>query len=156
MCALRTVRSDDEGSLFDAERIHRAWLDCRRRKRGTASALRFEFDVAENLTLLAEEESSCLLGSYNSPHFDDARLRLCELEAERGRWDTAYEICMELAEIETSRLRDDALLLAARIEKEQGKGAKACRLLQRILAIERASAARESKHLSSDWGCTED
>ncbi len=44
--------------VFDSETIYRAYLDCRRRKRGTANALRFELNLAENLVRLEEELNS--------------------------------------------------------------------------------------------------
>ena len=46
---------------FSADEIHEAYLDCRRRKRGTANALRFEINQAEHLLDLEEELNS---GSY--------------------------------------------------------------------------------------------
>ena len=46
---------------FSTDEIHEAYLDCRRRKRGTANALRFEINQAEHLLDLEEELNS---GSY--------------------------------------------------------------------------------------------
>ena len=46
---------------FSADEIHEAYMDCRRRKRGTANALRFEINQAEHLLDLEEELNS---GSY--------------------------------------------------------------------------------------------
>jgi len=46
---------------FSADEIHEAYLDCRRRKRGTANALRFEMNQAGHLLDLEEELNS---GSY--------------------------------------------------------------------------------------------
>ena len=46
---------------FSADELHEAYLDCRRRKRGTANALRFEMNQAEQLLDLEEELNS---GSY--------------------------------------------------------------------------------------------
>ena len=46
---------------FSADEIHEAYVDCRRRKRGTANALRFEMSQAEHLLDLEEELNS---GSY--------------------------------------------------------------------------------------------
>ena len=46
---------------FSADEIHEAYMDCRRRKRGTANALRFEMNQAEHLLDLEEELNS---GSY--------------------------------------------------------------------------------------------
>ena len=50
-----------QGPRYSFDEIHEAYLDCRRRKRGTASALRFEMNLAENLLDLEEELNS---GSY--------------------------------------------------------------------------------------------
>jgi len=47
--------------VFSSDEIHDAYLDCRRRKRGTANALRFEMNQAGNLLDLEEELNS---GSY--------------------------------------------------------------------------------------------
>ena len=46
---------------FSTDELHEAYLDCRRRKRGTANALRFEMNQAEHLLDLEEELNS---GSY--------------------------------------------------------------------------------------------
>lgn len=46
---------------FSSDEIHDAYLDCRRRKRGTGNALRFEMNQAENLFDLEKELNS---GSY--------------------------------------------------------------------------------------------
>ena len=43
---------------FSPLEIHEAYLDCRHRKRGTANALRFEMNQAENLLDLDEELNS--------------------------------------------------------------------------------------------------
>lgn len=42
-------------SLFTFESLHRAWLDCRRRKRGKPAALAFEANAEEELLDLASE-----------------------------------------------------------------------------------------------------
>ncbi len=47
--------------IFSPDEIHEAYLACRRRKRGTANALRFEMNQAEQLLDLEEELNS---GSY--------------------------------------------------------------------------------------------
>lgn len=43
---------------FSSSLIHEAWLDCRRRKRGTKSALRFELGLGRNLLELEDELGS--------------------------------------------------------------------------------------------------
>ncbi|MBU2573763.1 MAG: RNA-directed DNA polymerase [Elusimicrobia bacterium] len=44
-----------EDGLFSFSNIHRCWLKCRRRKRGTINALRFELDLERNLLRLERE-----------------------------------------------------------------------------------------------------
>ncbi|OKY74308.1 MAG: hypothetical protein BM485_14395 [Desulfobulbaceae bacterium DB1] len=51
----------DHGGLFGFPSLYAAYLACRKRKRKTANALRFEVDVLENQRSLGEELSS---GSY--------------------------------------------------------------------------------------------
>jgi RNA-directed DNA polymerase len=51
----------ENNPLFSMENIYRAYLRCRRRKRGTLNALRFEHDLEENLVALHEELTS---GNY--------------------------------------------------------------------------------------------
>ncbi len=51
---VRAVRSG-KCSLLSFDSVYRAYLDCRKRKRGTLNALRFEFDAVENLIRLASE-----------------------------------------------------------------------------------------------------
>ena len=46
---------------FDSDKIYEAYIDCRRRKRGTLNALRFEMNQTQNLLNLEEELN---LGSY--------------------------------------------------------------------------------------------
>ena len=41
--------------IFSLENIHRQYLNCRRNKRNTLNALRFEYDLEENLVKLKEE-----------------------------------------------------------------------------------------------------
>ena len=44
--------------VFSAAEFHKAYLDCRRNKRGTANALRFEMDLASNLVGLESDLNS--------------------------------------------------------------------------------------------------
>jgi hypothetical protein len=41
--------------LLSFQSVYRAYLDCRRRKRGTMNALRFEYDLLGNLFTLAQD-----------------------------------------------------------------------------------------------------
>lgn len=49
---VRAVRSG-KCELLSFATVYQAYIDCRRRKRGTINALRFEYDLLENLTQLA-------------------------------------------------------------------------------------------------------
>ncbi len=98
-------------------------------------------------------EPSKVIGSHTSPHHDDALLRLGRLRAERGDRDGALGILLGLGDAGTSRLRDDALLEAARLRLARGDGPGACALLERVLAIRDASAAREARVLHLENGC---
>ncbi len=51
---VRAVRAG-KCELFSFASVYRAYLDCRKRKRGTINALRFEYDLLENLMRLALE-----------------------------------------------------------------------------------------------------
>ncbi len=51
---VRAVRSG-KCSLLSFESVYKAYLDCRRRKRGTINALRFEYRLLDNLFSLASE-----------------------------------------------------------------------------------------------------
>jgi len=54
MCG-QSAPANGSSSIFSFENIHRAYLNCRRNKRGTINALRFEFNAAENLLKLERE-----------------------------------------------------------------------------------------------------
>jgi RNA-directed DNA polymerase len=49
-------------SIFTYNNLYRAYLDCRKNKRSTASALEFEIDLEKNLSLLLEELAT---GTYH-------------------------------------------------------------------------------------------
>jgi retron-type reverse transcriptase len=55
------VKEDALEPVFSSGEIDRAYLDCRRRKRGTKNALRFEMNLVENLDRLETELNS---GAY--------------------------------------------------------------------------------------------
>jgi len=55
------VKEEGQKPVFSSEEIHRAYLDCRRRKRGAKNAIRFEMNLVENLDRLETELNS---GSY--------------------------------------------------------------------------------------------
>lgn len=103
--------------------------------------------------LLGAREPSRLIGSYESPHHDDAQLRLGLLRAEAGDVPGALGILLDLGERETSTLRDDALFEAARLELARGERSGACDLLRRVLAIRDASAGRRAGRLHGELGC---
>lgn len=103
--------------------------------------------------LLGARESSRLIGSYGSPHHDDAQLRLGLLRAEAGDVPGALGILLDLGDLETSTLRDDALFEAARLELARGDRQGACALLARVLGVKDASAARRARSLHLETGC---
>ena len=53
MCGLSVPANDS--SVFSFKKIQQAYLNCRRKKRNTINALRFEFNVADNLLNLERE-----------------------------------------------------------------------------------------------------
>lgn len=103
--------------------------------------------------LLGSRETSLIIGSYNSPYFDDALLRLGQIAFEKDRYERANKYFMELSKIESSRLRDDALLWAARTWFAAGHGTKGCELLERVRNIPGASAGKEAVELAKSRGC---
>jgi len=105
--------------------------------------------------LLAARERSRLIGSYASPFHGAALLRLGLLRERAGDTRGALEALLELGDEETSRLRDDALFEAARIRLGQGDMGGACALLERVLGIKDASAARKARALHRESGCGE-
>ncbi len=51
----------DQGGMFSLRSLFEAWLACRKRKRNTANALKFEADLLETLRTLSETLTD---GSY--------------------------------------------------------------------------------------------
>jgi len=83
--------------------------------------------------LIATREEARLIGRHNSPFLDDAQLRLGQLLLERGEHRAAYRAFMDLWGWETSRMRDDGLLWAAKTRIEQGRTKDACKQLGKLL-----------------------
>lgn len=78
--------------------------------------------VAIYHSLLDTLSSSWFMGSYNSQYHDDALFEMAEVFEEQGRLDeavSAYEDLQDL--LPTSRLVDDAMFRAARIEHRRGR-----------------------------------
>ncbi len=71
---VRAVRAG-KCKLLSFASVYQAYLDCRKRKRGTINALRFEYDLLENLTQLA---LSIQQGTYQ-PTASAHRIRACRL-----------------------------------------------------------------------------
>ncbi len=104
--------------------------------------------------LLDTRERSRLIGSYTSPYHDDALLRLGEIQLAEGKRGLALEIFLELGRQETSQLREEGLLRAARIERSRGDTRAACRLLTEILGRDVGRRVlREAEALSHQIGC---
>ncbi|MFO8071616.1 MAG: tetratricopeptide repeat protein [Polyangia bacterium] len=104
--------------------------------------------------LLDAREESHLIGSYDSPYHDDALLRLGELKRERGDIEGALEAFDRLAGWETSGLRDDAMLEAARLRLDQGRREECCDLLEELIEkMPESVGAREATELMERSGC---
>jgi tetratricopeptide (TPR) repeat protein len=103
--------------------------------------------------LLNTRERSRFIGSYNSPYYDDAALRLGDILMEKGDYRGAYNAYEDLSEVETSRLRDDALVGLARLMIAQEKTREACRFLDKVQKIRDASAHREAAELAIREEC---
>ena len=98
-------------------------------------------------------ESSWIIGSYNSPYLDDALLRLGEIALERKQWGPAAKYFLELSELESSRLRDEALVGSARVRFANGQIEKGCALLNQVQTIPAASARKEALALARSKEC---
>jgi len=83
MCAPSVVAHDpaEASMLFSFEALERGYRQCRRRKRGTANALRFERDLEENLLSLREELVSGRYQPLRSVCFITSRPKLREIVA---------------------------------------------------------------------------
>ena len=105
--------------------------------------------------LLDTREESRVIGRHNSPYHDDALLRLGQLHLERDEYQAAYRLFMELWRWETSRLRDEGLLWAAKTRLEQGRTRDVCRLLERLIKkVPDGAAVREARQLVGTVGCS--
>ena len=60
MCGVFAADSD-HGGMFSFRSLYDAYLACRKRKRNTANALKFETDLLENLQAMSEAMTD---GSY--------------------------------------------------------------------------------------------
>ena len=90
--------------------------------------------------LLNARESSRLLGSYNSPHHDDALYRAAQIHLERQELKSAYRLFLELSKISSARLSDEGLVGAAEAAEAMGRVSKACELLME--AVEKDGTAK--------------
>jgi len=85
--------------------------------------------------MLSERESSFLVGSYERPRYEPAKVRLCALYRDRLRArDKARECFHELyTDFSHSELRDDALWEESRLFLEGGDAASACARLTTLV-----------------------
>ncbi len=79
MCGLSALASGS--SLFSFKNIQKAYLNCRRNKRNTINALRFEFNAAENLLKLEQELKNRTYHPSRSILFAATRPKLREIFA---------------------------------------------------------------------------
>lgn len=105
--------------------------------------------------LIRTKEPSALLGSYTSPYYDDALLRLGEIQLSQGAHQQAYDTFMTLAASETSSLRESGRLGAARVRRAQGNTRAACQILSDLLKLSDMNrhTRRDAEALSREIGC---
>ncbi len=84
--------------LFSPENIHRQYLRCRRNKRNTLNALRFEYDLEENLMRLKEELQRQTYRPSRSVCFVVTRPKLREIFAADFRDRVVHHILVEALE----------------------------------------------------------
>ena len=107
--------------------------------------------------LLASRKPALLMGSYNSVHLDDAQLRAADLLAHKlDRPDRAVEALDRFADhFPTSRMRDEALLMAATLRAENNAIPRACATLDRLLNdFPDGTAAPAARALRRKLSCT--
>jgi TolA-binding protein len=86
--------------------------------------------------MLAERESSWLVGSYERPRYEPAMVRLCALARDRLHDRPRARECFDrlYRDFTTSELRDDALWEEARLFREEGDPSSACRRLAALVS----------------------
>jgi tetratricopeptide (TPR) repeat protein len=124
-----------------------------------AELMRLKGDVASQerwlRILLDARRKSRLIGSYASPYDDKALWALAQLRWARGDALKALEALEELRGMESSRLRDDAAVLAAGWLHELGLAAQACEVLFEVIeGMPEASERRTALELADQWHCT--
>lgn len=131
-------RHSDE-ALLDAARL--------RRRLGDAQGALRTIDV-----LLAAQAQAALVGSYERSAFAEARLLAATIHyQDLGDAARAEETLLSLVEhSETSRLRDDALLRAAWLAKEQGATKRACAHARALVSLSPPSVLVECAGLVCD------
>ncbi len=91
------------------------------------------------------QESSRLIGSYTSPFYDDALLRLGEIHLSRNDFDRARIEFGTLSQLSTSRKNDDGLLGLARVDLAEGRILDACAKLAEVQRQDGSAKRRASK-----------
>lgn len=86
--------------------------------------------------LLAERETSDLIGTYQRPKYTPAKLRIAEIQAEKLHdHEAARRTLHELyTTFTTSDLRDDALWREAKLFREDHRDDDACRVLRTLVS----------------------
>ena len=142
---VRAVRAGKCG-LFSFACVYQAYLDCRKRKRGTVNALRFEFDLLENLTRLALDIQQGRYRPSRSVCFVTTRPKLREIFAADFRDRIVHHLVVrELEDIWEPKFIHDSY--ASR--KGKGTHAAAARL-QRFMWSATANMNRPAWYLQLD------
>jgi len=93
-----SVPANGSSSLFSFENIYRNYLNCRRNKRNTANALRFEFNAAANLLTLERELNSKQYHPSRSILFCTTKPKVREIFAADFRDRIVHHILVEQLE----------------------------------------------------------
>ena len=89
---------EHDAPIFSLENIHRQYLQCRRNKRNTLNALRFEYDLEENLVRLQEELEARTYTSSRSVCFVLKQPKLREIFAADFRDRVVHHILVDYLE----------------------------------------------------------
>jgi hypothetical protein len=91
-------------AVFSCEAIHRAWLDCRRRKRGTPGAVAFETRLADELAALHDELNDGTYRPGPCVRFATRRPKLREIVAADFRDRVVHHLFVRAVEPDWERV----------------------------------------------------
>ena len=132
--------------LLSFESVYRAYLYCRKRKRGTINALRFEYDLLDNLINLALDLQKCTYRPSSSVCFITTMPKLREIFAADFRDRVVHHLVVrELEKIYEPKFIHDSYA------SRQGKGTHAAvKQLQRFMRKATKNQKRPAYFLQLD------